>query len=169
MPRNTEIKARIPSIAALIPDIELLATGGPDIFEQDDTFFHCTHGRLKLRVFTAGKGELIQYQRPDTAGPKESTYVIVPTSDPDSLRTALTRAYGVAGRVRKRRTLYMIGRTRVHLDEVEGLGNFLELEVVLDEHESAQQGEAVARDLLARLGIAPHDLIDGAYIDLLHR
>jgi len=59
----------------------------------------------------------------------------VPTAAPDALREALTLAYGVIGRVRKVRTLFMAGRTRIHLDRVEGLGEFLELEVVLAEHE----------------------------------
>ncbi len=167
MPRNTEIKARLASVAALIPIVEALADSGPEFISQDDTFFHCDHGRLKLRVFQAGNGELIHYQRPDSAGPKQSTYVISPTSDPDSLRTALMRAYGEAGRVRKRRTLYLIGRTRVHIDEVEGLGSFLELEVVLDDDQSSADGEAVALDLLGKLGIPTEDLIEGAYVDML--
>ncbi|MFA6232779.1 MAG: class IV adenylate cyclase [Bacteroidota bacterium] len=167
MPRNIEIKARIESVANLVPAIAALADWGPEMISQDDTFFSCPHGRLKLRTFSARKGELIFYQRPDTPGPKESSYVLSPTSEPDSLRTALTLACGAEGRVRKLRMLYLIGRTRVHLDEVEGLGSFLELEVMLDEGESAAIGEAIASDLLEKLGILPDSLVEGAYVDLL--
>ncbi len=76
--------------------------------------------------------------------------------------------YGQIGRVRKHRTLFLIGRTRVHLDRVEGLGHFLELEVVLAEGESSEVGVLVAHDLLGKFGISSSQLIEGAYIDLLN-
>ena len=69
--------------------------------------------------------------------------------------------------MRKRRTLFMIGKTRVHLDRVEGLGHFLELEVVLSDDETVESGILVARKLMAEFGIEPAQLIEGAYIDLL--
>ena len=167
MPRNVEIKARIESIDALLPRVRVVADSGPTEILQDDTFFSCPNGRLKLRAFSETSGELIFYQRPDSAGPKESFYVISPTASPNTLREALSLAYGQTGRVRKRRTLFMVGRTRIHLDAVEGLGDFLELEVVLSEGESVEDGIAVAHALLARLGINPRQLIEGAYVDLL--
>jgi predicted adenylyl cyclase CyaB len=71
------------------------------------------------------------------------------------------------GRVAKHRTLFLLGRTRIHLDKVSGLGHFLELEVVLDEHEPPEAGVREANDLLARLGVEPSQLIEGAYVDLL--
>ena len=167
MARNIEIKARIADAAALAHNVASLADRGPVEILQDDTFFHCERGRLKLRTFSATAGELIFYQRMDQAGPKESVYVIAPTSAPDALREALMLAYGARGRVRKRRTLYMAGRTRIHLDEVESLGHFLELEVVLAEGEPAAAGVAVAHALLRGLEIDPHQLVEGAYVDLL--
>ena len=78
---------------------------------------------MKLRAFADGHGELIFYRRADDTGPKESFYVISPTASPDTLRETLLLAYGVIGRVRKQRCVYMAGRTRIHLDRVEGLGN----------------------------------------------
>lgn len=167
--RNVEIKARVESVDALRPRVAALAAGGPIDIVQDDTFFACARGRLKLRAFSDAEGQLIFYQRPDEAGPKESRFVVSPTSSPDTLRDALTRAYGEAGRVRKRRTLYLIGRTRVHLDRVEDLGDFLELEVVLDVGERAEAGVAEARRLMVALGVAPDQLVSGAYLDLLGR
>jgi len=165
--RNVEIKARIESVDALEPRAAALADEGPTEIVQDDTFFACPSGRLKLRAFSEKDGQLIFYRRPDQAGPKESFFLISPTSSPDTLREALTLAYGQAGRVLKRRTLYLAGRTRIHLDRVEGLGDFLELEVVMAEGEPAEDGVAVAHDLLAKLGSAPGQLVERAYVDLL--
>jgi predicted adenylyl cyclase CyaB len=168
MARNVELKARIQSVETLTPRAAALADHGPTEIVQDDTFFACPNGRLKLRAFSATDGQLIFYRRPDQAGPKESFYLISPTSSPDTLREALTLAYGQAGRVRKRRTLFLAGRTRIHLDRVEDLGHFLELEVVMADGEPAEAGVAVAHDLLARLGIATEHLVEGAYVDLLN-
>ena len=167
MARNVEIKARVPDLAALRKRVEAIADSGPELIVQDDTFFACANGRLKLRVFADGSGELIAYQRPDSTGPKTSEYVITAVPDPDSLRDTLGRALGLIGRVIKRRTLFLAGPTRIHLDEVEGLGDHLELEVVLRDDQSPDDGNMVARKLLAELGVASDHLIAGAYLDLL--
>jgi len=167
MARNIEIKARIAGVQQMLPRAAALA-GQPAVeILQDDTFFACTDGRLKLRAFSPERGELIFYRRANQQGPKESFYVLSPTASPDTLREALTLAWGQAGRVRKRRLLLMVGRTRVHLDEVEGLGDFLELEVVLRDDESAEAGEREAHELMAQLGVEPSQLISTAYVDLL--
>jgi predicted adenylyl cyclase CyaB len=167
MARNVEIKARIDSVDTLVTRIRQVADSGPTEIIQDDTFFNCASGRLKLRAFSESSGELIFYRRPDQAGPKESFYVISPTASPNTLREVLSLAYGQSGRVRKRRTLFMDGRTRIHVDRVEGLGDFLELEVVLKDGEPVQDGVEVAHKLLAKLGIDHSQLVDGAYVDLL--
>jgi adenylate cyclase class IV len=165
--RNVEIKARIASVEALTPIVAGLADRGPIAIAQDDTFFACADGRLKLRDFGDGTGELIFYRRDDGAGPKVSRYVRVPTFVPEALRDCLALAHGTCARVRKQRTLFVVGRTRVHLDRVDGLGDFLELEVVLDADEPADAGHAEARRLMAALGIGPADLVEGAYVDLV--
>jgi predicted adenylyl cyclase CyaB len=167
MARNVEIKARIESVDTLLPRVKAIADSGPTEILQDDTFFSCPNGRLKLRAFSKTSGELIFYQRPDVAGPKESFYVISPTALPDTLRETLSLAYGAWGHVRKHRTLFLAGRTRIHLDRVDDLGDFLELEVVLAEGESTETGMGIARELLATLGISSQQLIEGAYVDLL--
>ena len=167
MARNIEIKARPVDLDAVEDRVRPIATRGPDDLFQDDTFFNCRHGRLKLRDFGDGCGELIHYSRLDEAGPKVSDYVISPVADPDALRETLARAYGVLGRVVKRRRLYLVDRTRVHLDRVADLGAFVELEVVLKEGEPPEEGQAVARELMVKLGIEPRHLVTGAYLDLL--
>lgn len=168
MPANVEIKARIPSVEALLPVARALGDDEhPQLIHQDDTFFAVANGRLKLRVFGDGSGELIHYHRSDASGPKLSDYVLAPAPEPDSLREALTRACGLLGRVRKDRILVLAGPTRIHLDRVEGLGDFLELEVVLADGQTEAEATAVARDLMARLGVQPVQLVSGAYLDLL--
>lgn len=168
MPRNIEIKARISSVDDLMPRAAAIADSGPVEIYQDDTFFACPDGRLKLRAFTNTEGELIFYRRADGKSPRESFYVRSSTTEPDSLRECLSLAYGQAGRVVKHRTLFLAGRTRIHLDRVEGLGHFLELEVVLDECESPENGVREALDLMARLGVDETCLVGKAYVDMLN-
>jgi adenylate cyclase len=74
----------------------------------------------------------------------------------------------IRGVVKKRREVFMVGRTRVHLDQVEGLGDFLELEVVLAPEEPVEEGMAEAKGLLRILGIEEEMLVPGAYVDLLY-
>jgi predicted adenylyl cyclase CyaB len=167
MARNVEIKARIESIDSILPRVAALADNGPIEIAQDDTFFVCEKGRLKLRVLSPDEGQLIFYRRADQRGPKESFYLVSPTASPDTLREALSEAYGQVGRVRKKRILYLVDRTRIHLDRVDGLGDFLELEVVLKDGEQAEAGEAIARDLMRKLNILPDQLLECAYIDML--
>ena len=167
MPRNIEIKARITRVEALLPVAQALADAPLQTIVQDDTFFVCARGRLKLRDFGDGTGELIHYQRADTAGPKLSDYVRVPTGEPAVLREALERAQGVLGRVRKTRWLLLAGPTRIHLDRVEGLGDFVELEVALRDDQSEVEGVAIADALLQALGVSPTQRLAGAYLDLL--
>jgi predicted adenylyl cyclase CyaB len=173
MGRNVEIKARIggedgPDPGELLARVEALADDGPHVFRQQDTLFRSSRGRLKLRQLGEDdKAELIYYQRPDGLDPQESSYVLAPVGEPATLIEALTGALGVTGIVRKQRTLYRIGQTRVHLDEVEGLGSFLELEVVLASEQSREEGDAIACELMRRLGIPRGSLVAEAYVDLL--
>lgn len=169
MPANIEIKARVPDFAALRQRAAALSDTPVEIIPQEDTFFHTPKGRLKLRLLAPDRAQLVYYERPDQDGPKRSNYHIFATSDPENLKTTLALALGVRGVVRKTRYLYLVGQTRLHLDDVEGLGHFMELEVVLHPGQSDAEGQAVAEDLMARLGVRKEDLIDGAYMDLLEK
>lgn len=164
--RNVEIKARVASLAEVEALARRIATEGPSDLTQDDTFFACAKGRLKLREFSPGHGQLIYYSRPDHAGPKLSDYWISETTTPHAMRESLSNALGIVGRVRKQRRLYLLDRTRIHLDDVEGLGSFVELEVVLGQGESPEQGAETARKIMESLGIAESQLVQGAYLDL---
>lgn len=169
MGANVEIKARLRDPAHVAARARDLAGPPVEILSQIDTFFDSPRGRLKLRHLRPDLGELIFYVRADAAGPKRSEYRLSTTPDPDGLRAVLAEALPVTGEVRKRRTLHLRGRTRIHLDEVEGLGEFLELEVVLAPGESTESGLQEAEELRTLLGIAEEDLIEGAYLDLLAR
>ena len=167
MARNIEIKARAGDFPRQVRLAAGLADGEEQLLVQEDTFFEAPTGRLKLRELGDGTGVLIQYHRPDTTGPSESQYILSETLDPASLKEALGNALGIRAVVKKRRTVRMVGRTRIHLDEVEGLGEYLELEVVLEPGEANEDGVAVAEELMAKLEIAPEDLVEPAYVDLL--
>ena len=136
---------------------------------QEDTFFTSKRGRLKLRRFSATHGELIYYDRPDKPGPKQSRYVLSTTGDPDGLKKVLQEALGIEGIVRKKRHLFLVGQTRIHIDEVEGLGSFLELEVVIQEGQQPEEGTAIATSLMEKLGVKKKNLVAGAYIDLIKK
>lgn len=167
MPTNVEIKARIHDRDRLLQRIATLTTAPPVVLEQQDTFFGCDRGRLKLRSMPDGAGELIFYDRPDTAGSRESRYEIAPVAAASQLRTVLAAAVGERQTVTKTRQLFHVGQTRVHVDTVAGLGDFLELEVVLRPGQPPGEGHAIAAELMASLGVQPADLLDRAYADML--
>jgi predicted adenylyl cyclase CyaB len=167
MARNIEIKARARDLASLRANIAAIATSGPVTLIQQDTFYQTAKGRLKLREFPDGAAELIYYERPDQLGPKKSTFTRTPLSDSTSMHALLARLLGIKAVVSKQRELFMVGDARIHLDDVEGLGCFLELEVVLGPDEAEWQGELIASDLMKRLGVCEDDLVEEAYVDLL--
>jgi predicted adenylyl cyclase CyaB len=163
---NVEIKARARDFERQRLRAEALNSGSAEHLVQEDTFFNVPAGRLKLRKLGDGSAELIQYDRDDSLGPKESRYVVFRTADPGGLKEVLARALGIRAVVRKRRTVYFFDKTRIHLDQVEGLGSFIELEVVLGPGQDTQYGSVVAEDLMVKLEIEKEDLVAGAYVDL---
>lgn len=167
MATNIEIKARVDDFEALRTRADSLSDRPLQIIPQEDTFFNTKKGRLKLRIQAPDQGHLIYYERPDQEGPKRSDYHLAETHDPGNLKKTLSLAYGIRGVVKKTRYLYMVGQTRIHLDEVDGLGHFMELEVVMREDQSDAEGQAIAEDLMRRLGVRKETLIEGAYMDLL--
>ena len=103
------------------------------------------------------------------SGPKQSLYTVVPASAPREPRKLLADALGETVVVRKTRALHPVGTTRIHLDRVEGTGEFMEVEVVLDEGQGSGQGGEIAAGLPRRFGIGEADLVATAYADLLER
>ncbi len=165
---NLEIKARCADLSAARAVAERLATRRVGVDEQVDTYFATRNGRLKLRVSSLSGGQLIPYLRPDQAGPKRADYQIIPIPDPAHLVRVLGEILGVHRVVRKRREIFLVDNVRIHLDEVEGLGSFLELEAVYDGSAAseAEQQLKVVR-LMAELGVAEDDLVETSYVGLL--
>jgi predicted adenylyl cyclase CyaB len=167
MKRNVEIKARVVDHESIANRAREVADRDPVTLEQEDQFFHSPRGRLKLRRLSASEGELIFYDRADSAEPVESRYSVCRTHDPDGLRAVLTDALGATGVVRKVRTIYETGRARVHLDEVEGLGKFVEIELELRPDQDAASGGRTVEELMSYLGISRRGLLRRAYIDFV--
>lgn len=165
MPRNVEIKARVDDLEQLRQRAAGIADRPPQTLQQEDVFFTVPRGRLKLRT-QDGAAELIYYLRENSSGPRQSTYLRIPIADPSATRVMLALVHGERGVIRKTRWLYLAGQTRIHLDRVENLGDFVELEVVLRDDQSLEEGTAIARDLMARLDIREDHLLDRAYVDL---
>jgi predicted adenylyl cyclase CyaB len=167
MARNIEIKAQVGDLDQIRTRARSLASSPCVILQQTDTFFAVPSGRLKVREFADGTGELISYQRPDQCGPRESVYTRYPCQNARALSETLGGVLPVRGTVLKRREVFLVGRSRIHLDQVYNLGLFVELEVVLSDGEPAEQGRHVALQLLHELGIPDTGLLAQAYIDLL--
>ena len=167
MAENIEIKAwagdfnRQKKIAETLSDIP-----GEQIW-QEDIFFKISKGRLKLRIFDSGSGELIYYMRTDSSGPNISQYQISKTNDPESLKNILTSSLGIRGIIKKQRILYKAGQTRIHLDQVEDLGNFIELEFVMQENTSKNEALQTIKKLMGKLEIQDKHLINMPYIDMI--
>jgi len=167
MATNVEIKAKVGDFDDLKRRVEGLSETPGVLIPQEDTFFHSPRGRLKLRVLAPDHGQLVYYERQDAAGPRRSDYYIYSTTEPAILKSILAASLGIRGAVHKQRLLYLVGNTRVHLDQVEDLGPFMELEVVLGPGQSDAEGQAIATELMEKLGIGETDLIEVAYMDLL--
>ncbi|KAM3957645.1 uncharacterized protein ACR2FA_008354 [Aphomia sociella] len=172
--RNIEIKARIADYDSICKIAEELSGGPPTVIAQDDTFYRVNKGRLKMRFYSDSSATLVRYDRVDEGGPKLCDYDLIqfPSSDSEKakqLDEVLRKCIGSRGRVVKERKLYMVGQTRVHIDSVQDLGHFMELEVVLRPDQSAEEGRSIARDLQNRLHVKDEDLIECAYVDLLDR
>lgn len=169
MPANIEIKARARDFDGIRSRAAAISASSGETIRQQDTFFVTPRGRLKLRELEGHPAQLIYYERPDQDGPKRSDYQVLETGDADGLKSMLARAYGIRGVVRKTRYLYLAGQTRIHVDDVEGLGRFMELEVMLRPGQTDADGQGVARALMHDLGVEADDLLEEAYMDLLER
>jgi homotetrameric cytidine deaminase len=165
--RNVELKAADPEPARTLA--RALAFGAEDRGElrQRDTYFAVPHGRLKLREEAPGGATLIGYERPDDPAERVSHYRLVPVPDAAGVRAALAAANGIRTTVVKRRRLLLWEGVRIHLDTVEGLGTFVELEAVAAPSSDLRaEYERVAR-LRAELGIADDALRPDSYADAL--
>jgi homotetrameric cytidine deaminase len=165
--RNVELKAAYTDPEGTLA--RALAAGARDMGEivQRDTFFAAPRGRLKLREEQPGGAHLIAYERGGEAAAQLSAYRIAMVEEPERLREALSAALGVTRVVEKRRHLLLRGNVRIHLDDVAGLGRFVEIEAVAGPESDLEQERAQVADLRAALGIEEGALLGAAYADAL--
>src|SRR3954470_6095891 len=165
--RNVELKARDPDPERSLERCVALGAEDRGELRQRDTYFAARRGRLKLREQEPGAAELIAYERADEAQARESRYRIAPVREPEALREALDAALGTVVVVDKRRRLFLWQGVRIHLDRVEGLGAFVELEgVAAAGSDLAREADQVAR-LRAELDIGDAAIEAASYSDLL--
>jgi predicted adenylyl cyclase CyaB len=165
--RNVELKCRCPDLEAVSRRAVALGARDAGVLVQRDTFFTGPRARLKLRVVEGATAELISYERPDVGEARTSRYRIARVERPEELSAVLAHALGACGEVRKRRRLYLVRSTRLHLDEVEGLGSFVELETVLAPGRSEEDGRAELAEIAAALGLEGAERIAVPYLELL--
>lgn len=164
--RNLELKFRCDDLNVAREQAQALGAQDAGVLHQHDAFFPAPLGRLKLRDFGDGRGELIAYRRADAVEVRGSDYLLAPTADPAGLRDALAFALGCAGEVRKRRHLFLWKHTRIHLDEVADLGSFVELETVIREQSEADAQRELAQ-VVEALALRSENRIAPAYVDLI--
>ena len=165
---NIELKARDPDPSETAARCLALGASDQGVLAQRDTYFASRRGRLKLRMEEGALGgELIAYGRPDAREVSESRYVLAPVAAADELAEALDAALGTVVVVSKRRRLFLWEGVRIHLDEVDGLGAFIEFEAVLPEAGDLATARAKVARLRTELGIADDALVPVGYADLL--
>ncbi|HUY91482.1 MAG TPA: class IV adenylate cyclase [Pirellulales bacterium] len=165
--RNIELKARIASVDAARPIAARLATATLGVERQTDAYFAGARGRLKLRERQGLPAQLVWYARADGEQAKPSDYLLVDVTDAAALKQALAAAYGVLVVVDKQREIYLHENVRIHLDRVEGLGDFLEFEAVLAPDEEDAAGYVKLAALSREFAIEPPHLVASSYSDLL--
>jgi predicted adenylyl cyclase CyaB len=164
--KNLELKAKCDSLGSLRQRLVDLKADYRQTMEQIDTYFSLPKARLKLREIDNHKAQLVYYERPDNAESRYSNYQICQITEPTTFKEIMSMAFGVNVVVEKQRELWMFGNTRIHLDRVVNLGEFVELETVIRDQ---TDGEARTEHQLVKdaLGIMERDLISGSYSDLL--
>jgi len=166
--RNVELKA-----ADSDPQLSLavcLGLGAADHGElrQTDTYFRARHGGLKLREQHPGRPHLVQFLRTESSVERESQYRLAWVDDGPSTRAALEQALGVVGQVRKMRRLLIWEGVRIHLDQVDGLGRFIELEAVAPPQSDLNDERAKVARLRSALAISDDRLVALGYAELLY-
>jgi adenylate cyclase class 2 len=165
--RNVELKARDDDLAGSAAICRALGAEDHGEIRQRDTYFNVASGGLKLREESPGHAHLIQFERSNEPQQRESRYRIVVIEDGPSLGAVLDAALGVKVVVAKRRRLHVWRDVRIHLDEVDGLGTFIELEAVARPESDLTHEHALVRELREAFAITDARLLSRGYADQL--
>jgi adenylate cyclase class 2 len=167
--RNIELKAIDPDPFASLDVCRRLGAEDRGTIEQRDTYFEVARGGLKLREEQPGRSHLIQFERANEPQQRESRYRVIEVSDGAALSAALDAAIGIRGVVAKRRRLFLWENVGIHLDEVEQLGNFVELEAVAPSDSDLAHEYRLVAQLREALGIDDQRLVALGYAAQLLR
>ncbi len=164
--KNLEIKLRVNDLARQEELIRRMGASPGGILNQVDTYFHVPRGRLKVRDFTDGSGELIFYDRNESGKARRwSQWQSSRLQNPEQMCVLLGTALGVLGVVKKKRVLYLFEDARIHLDHVPGLGCFIEIESTARQSENS--AEITFHRLIDALNLNPEEEILCSYLDLM--
>jgi adenylate cyclase, class 2 len=164
---NIEIKARTNQPDRIREVLKSLNADFKGTDHQIDTYFKVASGRLKLREGNIENG-LIFYQRPDQAGPKQSDVILFPTEPNSPVKTILTQSLGILAVVDKHREIYFIDNVKFHIDQVKGLGSFMEIEAIADNDQlTRDQLLAQCERYQTLLGVQDSDLLEKSYSDVV--
>ncbi len=165
--RNYEFKARVDDLQEYESRLLTLNPDFRGTDHQTDTYFNVKHGRLKLREGNI-ENALINYDREDIAGSKESDIILYRHAPDAALKEILVRQFGIRVVVSKIRRIYFIGNIKFHFDTVAGLGTFIEVEAIDDRDEfTTDQLKAQCDHYLHLFGITEEQMVDRSYSDLL--
>jgi predicted adenylyl cyclase CyaB len=165
--RNLEAKFKLSDFARAYGQAEAIGFVFQGVLTQRDTFFVVPCGKLKLREQPDGAW-LIHYRRAHEGELELSAYDIVAMANPEPTRAILTAALGILAEVSKERTLLLRGNVRLHLDKVDVLGQFGEIEAVLSDDDASNVHRTEIGGILDALEIRGEDLIDVSYFELMH-
>lgn len=167
MKKNFEIKVKLDNQEKTIKLLRMFCKGKKVIKQrqfQEDIYYRVNKGRLKLRIIDGKTGNLIHYFRSNETGKRVSNYTISETNTPKELNTILSSLYGVLITVKKSREITIIDDTRIHIDKVNGLGNYLEIEIIFN---SIKEARDRMRGLIKSLELNEKAFIKVSYSDLI--
>jgi predicted adenylyl cyclase CyaB len=164
---NVEIKARTSNAIGIRKILQDNNADFRGIDHQTDTYFNVPNGRLKLRQGNI-ENTLIQYERANFAGPKTSNFNVMPVADGPALKEILKDSLGIKVVVDKQREIYFIGNVKFHLDQLQSLGSFVEIEASNKYADlDAAALNAQCNYYIQLFGIATGDMVTHSYSDLL--
>lgn len=165
MPVNLEFKAIYPDLKKAEQIARSLTRRPRVILHQIDSYFEITKGRLKIRELDQHHSELIYYERVNRKGSKFSDFVVVPLRSPSAGKYLCNKLFRKSIVVRKKRIVYLFQNSRIHIDDVQDLGQFVEFEVLVKKGRA--QARALMKRLIGQFEVLPHHVVEGSYSDLL--
>ena len=164
---NVEIKAHCQNPEYIREYLKNYPASFKGVDEQTDTYFNVNCGRLKLRQGNI-ENNLIYYNRANSSGPKESNFDLLKIDEANELREMLTKAIGIKVVVKKRREIYYIDNVKFHLDSLDGLGNFVEIEASNKNYNITKEKlHEQCNYYVKEFGIKDEDLVNVSYSDML--